>query len=263
MSYIVAFVTFDDDKSEHKYPVQCFRNDLFRNDRVVIRKHDGKLKSAKFIEMRYLNWDCKSTLYCKYDECNIDNYGFIKLTHEMPVVKGMTTDNTFYNALINDGWTRIRSGIKSYDMSVFFFENNKRTCFICKTKNCIFLSTAITSDLESKFTKNSVYNRNFKTEFNVTHYLSHTRFNLYEGILRFSKSILANEDDLSRYFKAQGKHNKDDGYTSFNEQRHINDNADIGLSMSELHSILSGGGSGPAYLGDGTWISSSGRTFDD
>jgi hypothetical protein len=38
----------------------------------------------------------------------------------------------------------------------------------------------------------------------VRHSLAHTSFNLFEGILRFSKSFTNNEADLDRYFAPQG-----------------------------------------------------------
>ncbi len=63
MSYIIAFVSFSE--SDKEFPVQCFRTDVKPNDEVVIRRSDGKLRLAKILHTKYLNWDCKGKIECK------------------------------------------------------------------------------------------------------------------------------------------------------------------------------------------------------
>jgi hypothetical protein len=92
----------------------------------------------------------------------------------------------------------------------------------------------------------------------VQHCLAHTTFNLFEGVLRFSKSFIENEADLERYFIPQGRSDKrtEELKREAREKRASRD------EMLDIYDACSGGDGGPAYLGDGMWISSDGRLHD-
>lgn len=59
MSYIVAYVLFEDSEGSLDYPVNCLRTDLKPGDIVIVRMHTkhGILKTAKITSVDYLNWN--------------------------------------------------------------------------------------------------------------------------------------------------------------------------------------------------------------
>lgn len=262
MSYIIAFVSSQDSSTE--FPVQCFRTDLKVGDNVIVRRSDGNLRNLKITQLRYLNWECKGHIECKIEECSIDMNGDIKLPTNSPIYVGLSTPEEFINTLKLSGWIPIRSRQKTY-RAVLAKLNIDRISYILVRKNGVDIQ--VIDRVESdKIEPYSFYNRSLNEGVFVRHFLAHTTFNIYYGLMRFSNSFINNERDITRFFVSQGSSDK-----RTDELKKQADNLQTERSrmlreqrdeMLDIYDACSNGDGGPAYLGDGIWITSSGRTHD-
>lgn len=200
MSHIVAFVPFLE--SVKGVPVQCFRTDLTVGDDVVVRRKDGRLFVAPILQIKFLNWDCGGRVECRRDEATIDDEGNIFLPKGSPLVYGLSTHNAFIKALISVGWVPIKPKQKTYK-SILANLNSDKVSYVFIRRNGIdiqILPRGSCSIIKPySFYESSITEGRF-----VRHSLSHTKFNLFEGVFRFSNSFLKNEKNLDRYFVSQG-----------------------------------------------------------
>lgn len=204
MSYIIGFVTFDE--STNQFPVQCFRTDIHPMDSVVVRRGDGKLRFAIIQDLKYLNWECNGRIECKIDEITRNSSGEIVLPNGSPRTYGISTADIFIKELRLHGWVRVKSRRRQY-RAVFGYANASKIAYIFVRKNGIDIQTLPrTEDEELK--PYSLHDYSFAEGKFVQHFLAHTNFNLFEGVLRFSKSFISNEIDLDRYFIPQGSNDK-------------------------------------------------------
>ncbi len=102
MSYIIAFISFEDSTKE--FPVQCFRTDIKQGDKVIARRADGKLRPAIVQDLKYLNWDCNGRIECKSDEVEHRSDGGIVLPKGSPLVYGISSLDVFIKELKSHGW---------------------------------------------------------------------------------------------------------------------------------------------------------------
>ena len=204
MSYIIAFVSFSDSAKE--YPVQCFRTDLKTGDEVLVRKTDNQMIAAKVSLLKYLNWECSATIECRKDECSLDNSGNFVLPKGFPLSYGLASPEVFIRALKAAGWVPLKSRQRMYK-AVLANTNSTDISYIFVRKNGVDIQILPRTD--SNTIKPFGWYEGSLTEGKVVrHALAHTSFNLYEGILRFSKSFLSDEKDLERYFVPQGAKDK-------------------------------------------------------
>lgn len=113
MSYIIAFVSFEDSTKE--FPVQCFRTDIKQGDKVIVRRADQKLRPALVKDLKYLNWDCSGRIECKSDEleaalmvilfCQKDHLLFMVYQPLMPSSKSLSHTDGYQLSLsgVNTG----------------------------------------------------------------------------------------------------------------------------------------------------------------
>lgn len=254
MSYIIAFVAFAE--SDKEFPVQCFRTDLELNDEVVVRRVDGKLKTATICQLQYLNWDCEGRIECKKAESSIDSDENIILPKGSPLNIGISTPDAFIKVLRDNGWISVKSRQRMY-RTVLANVNVANVAYIFVRKNGLDIQIIPRSDNE-RVAPNSLYKNSLTEGKVVRHSLAHTTFNLFEGVLRFSISFLNNESDLERYFSRQGS--SDRRTDELKEQSRYRKTT--GNEMSDLYSACSDGSGEPAYLGDGVWITSGGGLHD-
>lgn len=97
MSYIVAFVSFDENGKE--FPMECFRTDLRVGDEVLVRRGNGTLAHAYVKNLQYLNWNCSGLIECKKSECTIDIDNYFILPNNTPIHYGVCTDSAFTKIL--------------------------------------------------------------------------------------------------------------------------------------------------------------------
>lgn len=253
MSYIIAFVSYAD-FNDKQYPVQCFRTDLKANDLVVIRRADGKLRNAKIIRLEYLNWDCNSSILCKKSECTIDINGTLYPPTNSPIIVGLSTSEVFIQELKKLGWIPLISHSATY-RCVFAQTNNTQIAYFFIRKNGIDLQLLPVKDVSLPLKSNSLYTASLSHGKVVRHTLSHTTFNLFEGLIRFTTSFMNNEKNLNRYFVPQGE--KDKRTEHLKQQRKQTES-----SLSDIYSACNDGNGGPVYLSDGVWITSNGGLHD-
>ncbi|WP_206074287.1 hypothetical protein [Marinobacter fuscus] len=204
MSYIIAFVSFEESKNE--FPVQCFRTDIKLGDSVIVRRGDGKLRYASVQNLEYLNWDCNGRIECKMDEASQNSDGQLILPKGTPIANGLSSSDAFIKELKSHGWVPIKSRRKQY-RAVFGYANQSRTAYIFVRKNGIDIQMLPRTDVE-ELKPYTLHEISFGEGTVVQHFLAHTTFNLFEGLLRFSKSFINNEENLDRYFKPQGSRDK-------------------------------------------------------
>lgn len=182
--------------------------------------------------------------------------GDIVLPKGSPLVHGISTPDAFIKELKSHGWVPVKSKRRQY-RAVFGFSNSFNVAYIFVRKNGIDIQMLSRSG--SQIVKPfSMHEISFNEGKMVQHFLAHTTFNLFEGILRFSKSFIENETDLERYFVAQGRSDK---RTEELKQQAREKQASRN-EMLDIYDACSDGSGGPAYLGDGMWINSDGGLHD-
>lgn len=253
MSYIIAFVTYSN--PDREFPVECFRPDLVLNDSVVVRRSDGKLTNAIVRRLQYLSWDCAGRIECKLSEAAVANDGNIVVPQGSPLIVGLATAEAFIKALRSRGWIPLKS--KQIMYKVLANVNASHTAYIFIRRNGIDVQLL---PLNGQKNLDRTVHASFRPREGrvVRHYLAHTTFNLYEGMLRFSDSFLKDEPDLERYFVSQGADDRrTDELKAQSEMRKRQRS-----EMADIYDACSDGSGGPAYLSDGIWITSGGRTHD-
>lgn len=258
MSYIIAFVTFPE--SDKEFPMQCFRTDLQPSDEVIARRSDGKLRNATIARLQYLNWDCKGRIECKKSESTLDSNGNIILPKGSPLAFGMSNSYPFIKALRENGWIPVKSRQSMYK-AVLANVNDRFVAYIFLRANGIDIRMFHRTNNE-QVTPYSLYERSSLDGREVRHFLSNTTFNLYEGILRFSSSFLSNETNLDRYFVSQGSTDKRTEELKDLAKEREKSKKKYKNEMLDIYDACSDGSGGPAYLGDGIWITSDGGMHD-
>ena len=254
MSYIIAFVKFPE--SNTSYPVDCLRTDLRIDDKVWVRRSDGKMRSAIVDSIKYLNWSCRARIECKVSEAPLDDQGYIVLPSGTPFTIGLATAKEFVSHLERRGWVPLKPRSKGF-RSILVNVNARDTARIFVRKNGVDLQV-VSGRKETKPEAFSLYEGSFNDGRLVRHTLAHTTFNLYEGLLRFSDSFMNNENNYDRFFTPVGSGDKrTDDLRLKSEFKNGERN-----ELIDVYNAASSGDGGPAYLSDGVWISSSGRLYD-
>lgn len=258
MSYIVAFVKFQE--SETEYPVGCFRIDLRVGDEVIVRLPDERLRVAIVKVLQYLNWDCKSYIECKQSEATEANDRSLILPTKSPVHVGLATYHALGRTLVQDGWMPLGSS-KTY-IIIYLYSNETQTSQILIRKNGVDIQ--LFSDKLNIIQKpQSTFEIPLTQSRLVRHYLAHTKFNLFEGIYRFARAFMENSADYDRFFTPVGSKDKRTlKLKTLSEQRRRGSRSGEGSEMADIYDVISGSSDGPAYLGDGMWLDSSGGAHD-
>ncbi|RZN98124.1 hypothetical protein EKG40_31435 [Pseudomonas moorei] len=200
MSYIIAFVRFAD--SEMNYPVACYRTDIRPSDPVLVRLANLKLKPATVEKIAYLNWDCKGRIECKLSEDIASKIPSGKPLSNLEITFGLATMEATVEHLKHSDWIPVRPVSKQYRIGL-------TNCNKTQTANIFFRRNGI--DLQilperypsrpKAFSKVSFSLSEGRT---VRHFLSQSKFNLYEGVSRFANCFISNEEDYDRFFKSVG-----------------------------------------------------------
>lgn len=254
MSYIIALVKFLD--SDQPFPVECFRTDLAAHDQIVVRLGNGQLRYALVVAIKYLNWDCKGRIECKASESSENHLGDIVLPYGSPINMGITTHAAFVFAAKGLGWIPLKPSQRTY-RNVLGSTNETSTAYVFVRRNGIDIkiSEKVSKELLKPY---SLCQCSLSDGITVRHSLSHTSFNLFEGILRFCRSFTANGRDLERYFVPVGSSDKRTEELKAMSVARKSQHSE----MQDIYDACSDGGGGPAYLGDGMWITSTGRIED-
>ncbi|MEQ9446626.1 MAG: hypothetical protein RJS98_13760 [Rhodospirillaceae bacterium] len=140
------------------------------------------------------------------DEASKNSNGQIILPKGTPIANGFSSFDAFIKELKLHSWVPIKSRRTQY-RAVLGYANQSRTAYIFVRKNGIDIQ--MLDRIEGEELKPySLHQIPFREGTVVQHFLAHTTFNLFEGILRFSKSFINNEKDLDRYFEPQGSREK-------------------------------------------------------
>lgn len=256
MSYIVAFVKYQE--HELDYPVACFRKDLAVGDWVVVRRRDDSLKQAMITNVVYLNWNCKGRVECLTSEAVIDPQGVIQLPDDAPVTRGIVTHEGFIQALKTRGWVQLKRHHRMY-IAILAYKSDTQIGTLFVRKNGVDVQTR-DAQPEEDVVAGSVYEGSLSQGRVVRHALSHTTFNLFHGLLRFSDSFQRNEEDLDRYFVSVGSADRRTARLKAKAQTLRRSRP--GSGTDDIYDACSSGDGGPAYLGDGIWVNEDGGMFD-
>jgi hypothetical protein len=130
MSYIVAYVQFEEDDRSLDYPVNCLRTDLKPGDVVVVRMQTkgGTLKAARVTKIDYLNWNCANTIECLASEAALGPHE-IELPSGCPIVFGLARIGDACVHLEKTGWTPRRPNNKTFRIA-YGFENASEAALI-------------------------------------------------------------------------------------------------------------------------------------
>ncbi|WP_296201779.1 hypothetical protein [Psychrobacter sp. UBA3962] len=267
MSYLIALVR--DLNGNTEYPVECFRTDLKPNDEVLVLNKNDVIYRCIVNRVKYLNWDCKKTIYCKISEAISINGAFYPPCIK-PIEIGVVSSNSLIDLLKARNWQTLSYGHTTYKL-VLTYTNNSRTAFILIRKNGVDLEL-MSGKFPRLFNRTDTYLnikkdeslRNFVSVKFVRHHLAHTTFNLFEGIIRFSHSFMNNEVNLDKYFIPVGSSNKQDNvlkqkHETLQVQRRENRKS-RSQSLYDQFSIDDSGE--PVYLGSGMWIGSDSSLFE-
>ncbi|MFC1578980.1 hypothetical protein ACFL3Y_01165 [Pseudomonadota bacterium] len=139
-------------------------------------------------------------------EASQNSDGQIILPKGTPIANGFSSSDTFIKELKSHGWVPIKSRRTQY-RAVFGYANQSRIAYIFIRKNGIDIQMLPRTEGE-ELKPYGLHQLSFSEGTVVQHFLAHTTFNLFEGLLRFSKSFIRNEKDLDRYFEPQGSRDK-------------------------------------------------------
>lgn len=255
MSYIIAFVNYFDLAKE--YPVECFRTDIKPCDKVTVELSDGRLAKATVARLSYLNWICKSKIICKVEEGTISD-GRLHLVPGTPRRVGLVSGDCLIALLRDRGWTPLRY-TNTYRM-VLAYSNETQTGRIWIRKNGVDLQLLPdVQPIPRPFSSLSSARSDGRV---VLHYLSHTTFNLFEGVARFAQAFERNEGTYDRFFVSVGRGDRrtEALKDASRQRRELARGTDDEFDVDDY--IDSNGGGDRAYLGDGMWVTSSGRFVD-
>ena len=254
MSYIIAFVNFIGSNKE--FPYECYRTDLAIGDVVVVRRSDGKLRLAIISQLKYLNWDCSGHVECRKEECSVDGDGKFILPKDSPIAYGLSSQEALINSLISIGWFQLKPRQKMY-RAIFANYNSGSIAYIFLRRNGLDLQILPRAENES-VRPYSLYKGSLTDGRVVRHSLSHSSSNLYEDMISFSDRFLGDKKDLDYYFIQQGSSDK--RTEELREQSRMS--RESRNEMRDLYDACSDGSGGPAYLGDGVWLTSDGGAHD-
>ncbi len=258
MSYIIAFVQLT--ASGPTYPVECFRTDMKVGDAVLVEFPNRPITPASVVQVRYLNWNCSAKVRCKVTEATKDDDGEWSLRN-CPLVVGLTTRESLIIELKRRGWVSLRPS--RMHRAPLTNSNTTASANILLRTNGVDLQilSAKRASLPRPFSLNqeSVTEGDF-----VRHHLAHTTFNLFEGILRFANSFMADEGNYERFFKSVGASDKrtDELKEEAKRQRIGRADGELDNAMSDYYATVSDGSGDPVYMSDGMWLGDDGRLHD-
>jgi hypothetical protein len=260
MSYIVAFVQFS--TRGDVYPVECFRTDISVGDAVLVQIPERRLASATVVQVRNLSWKCVGQIRGKISEAVQDQDGYWSLG-ACPTVVGQATNEVFIAELKRRGWIPLKLG--NVHMAALTNSNGTGSANILVRRNGIDLQI-LPARRESVPRPFSLSQESVSEGRFVRHYFSHTTFNLYEGILRFASSFMADEGNYDRFFKSVGssdRRTEEQKHETENRRRLRTESSDGEADgMAEYYDMMSDGSGGPIYAGDGIWVGPGGSMHD-
>jgi hypothetical protein len=198
MSYIVAFIQLSG--RGNIYPVQCLRTDVVAGDEVLVQMPEKPVLVAHVTDVAYLSWMCAGQIKGKVSEAQQREDGSWAL-RGCPSVVGLATNGVFVTQLKLRGWVPLKS--TSVHSDALTYSNEAESANILLRRNGIDLQILSKRRAMPKplvLPKDVIGDSRF-----VRHYFSHTTFNLYEGILRFAESFMANERNYDRFFISVGR----------------------------------------------------------
>lgn len=205
MSYIIAFVKYNNE--ETAYPVNCFREDVKVGEGVITRRADGEMRPGIVSSIERLNWDCAGSIFCKQKEAEMVAGKFL-IPKNHPIQVGTVTVDIIIGELKKYGWTFLSTKRKMYQ-AVLTKSNSTRTANLFFRRNGLDLQM-LEHVPQEKPLHMSLYVGSFQEGRIVRHALAHTKFNLWDGMLRFSKEFSEDVLDLDKYFVPVGSTDKRD-----------------------------------------------------
>ncbi|QNP48918.1 hypothetical protein [Diaphorobacter aerolatus] len=261
----MAFVSYEPGGRE--YPTACLRSDLVVGDSVLIQSTTGTIKRGVIGQLKFLNWWCLSRIYCKVSEAVKSNNGCWELPSSIKISSLLSGDSLAYN-LKKMCWIPMRT--------THIFRHALTYTNMTLTANILVRTNGIHFQVLPK--RNFAQIKPFEQQQEhplegrvVEHWLPHTKFNLYEGAIRFAKAIVNNDENLERFFKPVGVNDKRTPQLikkASESMRRLELSNRAGTSYEDdeasysFSDYASDMGGGDVYIGDGISYSC-GRIVDD
>lgn len=255
MSFIIAFVKYSESGKE--YPLDCLRDDLVPGEEVLTRRTDGKLAKGTVVRTEFLNWRCNARIECKVSEARFNSDGAPIPPSNAPFVLGLTTNEALVAKLKSRGWSPQKRG--NIHRHVLAFTNESQTAFILVRSNGVDLQL-LESKLDEPLRPYAIQQFSVTQGQFVRHHFSHCGFNLYEGILRFAQDFEQNTRNYDRYFVSVGASDK--RTEKLKEEANQRKAARNRSEDDDIYYASSSGDGGPAYIGDGMWLTAGGSWHD-
>lgn len=240
MTYIVAFVALD--RTEQSYPVNCLRADVVVGDRVIITNPDGQARAGRVDRLEFHNWNCRWTIRCLASEAEYDN-GRVSIDGGVPIKVGSVEIYDVPRHLAASGWVRRTLANRNYKVG-YSLANADHTCHVIVRTNgfdVAFSEGAITPAALEKPLSVCDGDRH------VRHSLNESGINLIAHMIAFADAFRADAADIESFLVRIGSSSKKKPDVEKGD-----------TTMHDIYHAISGGSGGPAYLGDGVYLTPGG-----
>jgi hypothetical protein len=207
-----------------------------------------------------LNWGCAGRIMCKVSDAARSPEGQWILPNRMDTV-GLVTADALVLDLKKLEWVHLQaSQIHRFALT---YTNRSATANILLRKNGIDLQI-LPPRQKPSLRPFGVKQESTSEGRVVRHYLAHTTFNLYEGILRFAHCFMQDKGDYDRFFCAVGSGDKrTEKLKQESERRKRNKAERESNPLGDYYDEMCDGSGGNVYLGDGMWVGAGGGLHDE
>lgn len=242
VSYRIARVRFAPNGST--YPVNCLRADILPGSRVVVLlpSRDSKLQRAEVTAVEYLNWNCSNTIVGLISEVTISPDGTYTVARGPRDPNDVDTVRELAERLFSSGWCHYFPTSNIWRV-VYTKAIRGLACFILIRANGIDYVTCLEEMApKPEGRKLSMVLSNGRS---VRHGYHGSGVDLYRFTMDFAKAFGAGTGNLDDFFVARGGPQP---RPSASRSR---------SDLADIYDAISNGEGGPAYLGDGIYISPS------
>jgi len=231
-------------------------------DEVFVSMVEKRVHKKAIVQaVEYLNWDCKNSIYCLVEELKGREIWGDVIERRASDVRFHTTKDLI-KFLTGAGWKKIDQS--SSRAPLYYWRDN-----LTRTARLRFHGLGIDIQLFDTLVwmEDSHEGRivpHVHSGQRTRHRYYHSGRCIFEFVADFSDAFLRNEDDFKTFLTQIGSDGTKRSEVSSFPAKKTETERDWsdGCSLSELYDIMSDGGGGPAYLGDGIYLNSDGSSFE-
>jgi hypothetical protein len=216
-------------EEEQTYPVNCDRADIQPGTVVIVQTPDQekKFKKARVENIEFKNWNCKNSIVGCYSELEIAPDRSWAFNTDYLTNGQIHHLRDLQLRLRDTGWTGEKPRQSTWKI-IYRLRIGEGSASIAFRKNGIDIGA------DGK---------------GAQHWYFDSEVDLCDLCWRFAESWRNQSGEYDEFFKPRGrKFTKPQGARS---------------DLGDIYDAISGGTGGAAYLGDGTWLGSGGRSWDE